>query len=155
VEAALIDTKRLNQGIITDFALDNYLTTWVEQFLLDKKVQNVAAETLRFYGIKLEIFGQFCETQAVNRISQIDANFIRHYLLWLESEGHNPDGVHGHFRALKTFIYWWENQGMPEDWKNPFKRVKAPRVGKEPLELAGGEAIESVIRPVRHFVRHS
>ena len=135
MEAALIDTKRLNQGIITDFALDNYLTTWVEQFLLDKKVQNVAAET--------------------NRISQIDANFIRHYLLWLESEGHNPDGVHGHYRALKTFIYWWENEGMPEDWKNPFKRVKAPRVGKEPLELAGGEAIESVIRPVRHFVRHS
>ncbi len=140
-----MDTKRLNQQTIPDFRLDDYLSTWIEQFLLDKRVQNLAPGTLIYYRSSLAVFEQFCSTQAVNRISQIDANLIRQFLLWLESKGHNPGGVHGHYRAVKAFVYWWENEEEPENWRNPFKRVKAPKVGQEPLEPADTGAIDAML----------
>ena len=134
-----------SQWLNLKFAQDSHLLTWIEAFLIDRKAQNMAKGTLYFYTKKLKLFTDFCESQAVTQITQIDANLIRQYLLYLESTGHNPGGCHQGYRTLKTFLLWWEREIEPDDWKNPIRKVKAPKLPIEPLEPVGLEIIKTLI----------
>ncbi len=87
-----------------DFSQD--LDVWLEGFLLDRKAQNLAHGTILFYQIKLEMFLVFCKELGITRIERITPDALRRYLLWLDAHGHNPGGVHGCYRALKTFLLW-------------------------------------------------
>ena len=126
-----MNKKQLDQWPIQDYALDDHILTWVDAFLVDRKAQNMSKGTLYFYQKKLQLFAAFCDSQALTKFSQMTPGFIRDYLLHLESRGHNPGGIHCAFRALRTFLYWWEDETEPEDWRNPIRRVKAPRLPQE------------------------
>jgi site-specific recombinase XerD len=90
--------------------------------------------TIKFYKKKLRLFSQYCEGQAIQHITQITPQTLREYLVWLEQRGHNPGGIHAFYRAVKTFLFWWEDEIELEGWKNPIRRVKAPKVAIEPLQ---------------------
>ncbi|MFC1921767.1 tyrosine-type recombinase/integrase [Chloroflexota bacterium] len=122
------------QGTITKTSVDDYLLTWFEAFLIDRKARGLANGTLRFYRIKLKLFSYFCETQVVTHIHQITTTLIRLYLLYLEETGHNEGGRHTAYRTLRAFLYWYEDEVEPEGWKNPIRKVKAPKVPTEPID---------------------
>src|SRR3990172_2127760 len=107
-------------------SVDDYLETWMEAFLIDRKAAGVANGTFSFYRIKLKMFANFCEAQAVKNITQINPTLIRQYLLFLEEKGHNPGGKLAAFRTLRAFLYWYEKEVDPGDWTNPIHRVKEP-----------------------------
>ena len=113
--------------------IDDYIEVWIEAFIIDRRARGMAKGTISFYTEKLKHFTDYCEGQAVKRVTQITPALIRQYLLWLE-QNHNPGGVHAHFRTLRTFLYWWEDETEPEGWRNPIKKVKAPRLAVQPLE---------------------
>ncbi|NMB67318.1 MAG: site-specific integrase, partial [Chloroflexi bacterium] len=113
---------------------DDYLLTWLEAFLIDRRAQNMTRGTLYFYQKKLELFTRYCDTQAVTHIHQVDAGVMRGFLLWLEGTGHNPGGCHAAYRAVRAFLRWWAEEVEPENWRNPTQRVKAPKVPTEPIE---------------------
>jgi site-specific recombinase XerD len=125
-------------------AVDDYLLTWMEAFLIDRKARGSANGTQIFYAAKLRLFSDYCEGQAVTQISQITPTLIREYLLDLERK-HNPGGRHAAFRTLRAFLYWYEAEVEPEGWKNPARKVKAPRVGTEPLEPVSFDAVSRMI----------
>lgn len=133
------------QWTIQNMVQDSYIDTWIDAFLLDRKAQNMAKGTLYFYKKKLEFLSKYCESQAVKNITQIDPPFIRQYLFYIESLGHNPGGIHAFYRTLKTFLRWWENEVEPEGWKNPINKVKAPRVPVEPLDPVDIEDIKTML----------
>ncbi len=124
----------LNQWSTLIATQDSHLETWLDAFLVDRKAQNMARGTLKFYKNKLGVFAKYCDSQEVKLITQIDPNLIRDFIFYLEARGHNAGGIHGFYRTLKTFLRWWENEIEPEGWKNPIKKVKAPRVPVEPLD---------------------
>lgn len=126
-------------------AQETHLLTWIEAFLLDRKAQNMAKGTLEFYCKKLCLFMEFCDSQAVTQIDQLDPGLLRHFLLWLEVKGHNPGGCHAAYRTVKTFLRWWEQEVEPANWKNPIQKVKAPKVALEPLEPVSLDAVKSLI----------
>lgn len=126
--------------------MDEYILTWIEAFLIDRKARGCAKGTIEFYGFKLTLFTDYCETQLVKDISQITPHFIRQYMLYLEEQGHNPGGRHAAFRALRAFLLWFEDEVDPEDWKNPIKKVKAPRVPTEPLEPVSLDAVSQLLK---------
>lgn len=33
----------------------------------------------------------------------------------------NPGGLHGIYRSLRTFVYWWQLETEPREWRNPFR----------------------------------
>lgn len=138
-------TQIQEQGTITKWAQDTYLLTWIGAFLTDRKAQNMSPGTLHFYRSKLELFTRFCEGQAVTQITQIDSNLIRQFMLWLEETGHNPGGIHACYRTLKTFLRWWEDETEPDNWKNPISKVKAPRVGVEPLTPVSLSTVKALV----------
>ena len=134
-----------DQWLNQKFSQDTNLLIWIEAFLIDRKAQNMAKGTLYFYTKKLNLFTNFCESQAVKEITQIDANLIRKYLLFLESSGHNPGGCHQGYRTLKTFLKWWFSEVEPEGFKNPIEKVKAPKNRIEPLEPIELETINALL----------
>jgi site-specific recombinase XerD len=129
-----MNRSTVTQGIIKISDQDTYLLIWIEAFLFDRKAQNLAKSTLDFYRRHLNIFIKFCDSQVITQIDQLDPTTIRKYLIWLEVKGHNPGGISAAYRSLRAFLYWWEDEVEPEDWKNPICKVKAPKVGLEPLE---------------------
>lgn len=123
---------KIKQGIIS--IDDAYLSIWIEAFLIERKSQNLSNGTLIFYKRKLDYFINFCDTQLIKTIDQITPDVIRRYLLLLEEKNHAPGGIHACYRALKAFLFWFEDEYEPDNWKNPIRKVKSPKVPKEPLQ---------------------
>jgi integrase/recombinase XerD len=140
-----MDTIAQGRGTITKTRVDDYLLTWVDAFLIDRKSRGTAWGTLRFYKRCMGLFMRFCDSQAITKITQLTPNDIRQFILWLESTGHNPGGVHAAFRTLRAFLYWFEDEVEPENWKNPIRKVRAPKVKVEPLEPAEISDIRAMI----------
>ncbi len=124
---------------------EGHLETQIVVFLVDRKAQRLSAKTVTYYRERLTLVVAFCETHCITSIQQLTPNDIREYLLWLESTGHNPGGVHCCYRALRAFLYWWEEEYEPEGWKNPIRKVKPPRVDKRLLDPASASAVSVLL----------
>lgn len=130
---------------IKKMTLDTYLETWIDAFLLDRKVQNLSRHTLEFYHQGLKLFMKFCGGQVITDIAQITPVVIREYLYWLETTGHSPGGQHAAYRTLKVFMRWlWDELEL--ETRNPIEKVKAPRVALDPLEPV---SLDDVMRLVK------
>ncbi|MBI5951642.1 MAG: tyrosine-type recombinase/integrase [Chloroflexi bacterium] len=137
--------KSQDQGLIT-LSQQDYLPLMVESFLIDRRSQSLSPDTIELYTKKLQYFLKYCERQALTQISQLTSDFIRRYLLEL-SETHNAGGVHACFRPLRTMLYWLEEEEvMPPDWKNPIRRVKAPKLPTDPIEPIQIEEIHQLLK---------
>ena len=137
--------KSQDQGLIT-LSQQDYLPILVDSFLIDRRSQRLSPETIELYTKKLQYFLKYCECQALTQVSQITPDFIRRYLLEL-SETHNPGGVHACFRPLRTMLYWIEEEEiMPAGWKNPIRRVKAPKLPTDPIEPVQIEEIHQLLK---------
>jgi site-specific recombinase XerD len=136
-------TTTKNQWSITK--VNTHLLTWIEAFLVDRKAQGFSDGTLYFYQKKLRLFADYCESQVITQITEITPTTLRNYMFNLEQTGHNPGGRHACYRAVKTFLYWWEQEVEPEDWKNPIRKVKPPKLNIEPLEPAEMDSIKAMI----------
>jgi site-specific recombinase XerD len=119
------------------------LTQCVNSFILGRKAQNLSDGTIRFYMTKMELLTGFLVKLEISQISDITPQTIRDYLIYLEEKGHNAGGIHAAYRALKAFLNWWEGEFEPSNWKNPIKKVRAPKVPLEILEpVKSDEAIK-------------
>jgi hypothetical protein len=100
-----MDSTRLKQRIILKIGQEYDLLICIDAFLIDRKSQNLSKRTIEFYLDKLKKFTEFCDSQLLTNILEIDADMLRQYMLLLEKRGHNPGGCHAHFRVLRTFLY--------------------------------------------------
>jgi site-specific recombinase XerD len=134
-----------DQRTITEYYPETDLQTWLEAFLVDRRAQGLANGTIGFYRLKLEYFAEYCQAQVISQIPQITPTILRAYLLYLEERGNNPGGIHAFYRAVRTFLYWWEDEVEPDGWKNPIRKVKAPRTAVEPLKPISSEAVRQLL----------
>ena len=132
------------QGSTVKTDLQERLDFWIESFLFDRKAQNMAAGTLTYYQVKLRNFALYCDSQSITRIDQITPDVLRKFMTWLEETGHNAGGRHALYRAIKTFLLWYESEEEPDNWKNPIRKVKAPKVPIEPLDPISLEDVKAM-----------
>jgi site-specific recombinase XerD len=138
-----------DQGTITLSQMD-YLPIVIESFLVDRKSQGLSGETVQFYKKKLNYFAKFCESQAVTQVDQLTPDLLRRYLIELGDE-HNPGGVHACFRTLRTLLLWiGQEEIMPMDWKNPIRKVKAPKLPNELLDPISLEDVHALVATCQH-----
>jgi integrase/recombinase XerD len=135
-----------NQRTLQVSIVDDYLLTWLEAFLIDRKSAGLAEGTLLFYRQKIKLFSNYCEAQAVTQIGQINPSFLRQFLLSLEEGGHNPGGRHAAFRTIRAFFLWYEDEVEPGGWSNPIRKVKAPKVPIEPIEPVALDTVSQMIK---------
>ena len=70
----------IDQRTISAFYQDDYILTWIEAFLVDRKAQNITKGTIEFYRKKFKYFVAYCESQALTRITQITPTILREFL---------------------------------------------------------------------------
>jgi site-specific recombinase XerD len=150
-------TEKTNQGIIRKISADYSgisrsdflrfeISKWIEAFVLDRRVQGMAAGTIHFYQSKLKLFTNFLDQfDRPFTMGEISPNLIRAFLLHLEETDHNPGGRNAAYRALRAFVYFWRDEVDPEGWKNPFDKVSAPKISKAPLPPVEIDEIQALI----------
>lgn len=105
----------------------------VTAFLVDRAARGLSPGTLEFYRNKLAYLQTYLESRGVCNVQDVTSGLLREYLLHL-AQRLNPGGVHCCFRAMRSFLRWYEAEYEPHDWQNPIRKVQAPRLAQEPLE---------------------
>lgn len=129
----------------TKLVKDGDFQVWIQAFLQDRKAQDLTPGTLYFYQEKLKIFTEYCEARNITSVMDVTSVNIREYMLYLGEKHHNEGGKHCCYRALKTFLRWYEQEVEPEGWTNPIRKVKAPKLTQEPLEPISIEDIKAML----------
>lgn len=134
------------QRTILFFSQEHYLEISVSAFLRDRKASELSKRTIAFYKEKLDKFAKFCVSQGIRLVPQITAQTIREYMLYMSEVRHNNKGnIHGFYRSVRAFLYWYENEYEPENWSNPIRKVKAPRQSQEIIQPVSLETIISLL----------
>lgn len=136
-----VDTR--NQELFRVTAPD--LTTWRDAFLTATKAASRSPATLAIYGRVLAAFVAFCSARGVATVEAIDPGIIREHLLAV-AEGHAPSTVHRHYRTIKTWLRWYEEEDAPDGWRNPIRRVKAPKVPEQLQDPAPLEDLAALVK---------
>jgi integrase/recombinase XerD len=123
---------------------------WTKAFILDRKARGFSKGTIYFYRMKLQLFLRFCELQKVTYIKEVTPVFIRKYLLHLENTDHNPGGVHACYRALKTFLRWYQIENDLTDWVNPIDKVRVKNPRNQPLEPVDIETVKAILETCKN-----
>ncbi len=129
---------------------------WCKGWLCAKRAESLSPETIEFYRDKAEVFLAFCASRNVKTLDAIDATLIREWLLDLEAHGHRPGGVSAHYRALKCFLRWYENELDDPAFRNPIRKVKPPKVPEtllDPVDLADVQAMTAACPTDRRGIR--
>jgi site-specific recombinase XerD len=120
----------------------------VEEFLFDRRARNLSPRTIDFYQEKLDLFAAHCEAQGVERVEDLTADLLRRWLLE-EGKHRTPGGVHVLYRSARVFVRWWEDEFEPEGWRNPFAKLRAPRVPLKILDPVPNEDLKAMLATCR------
>ena len=138
--------ENLTQRTIQFLSQENSLGNSLSAFLIDRKASELSPRTLDFYKEKLEKFFKFCLDRDIQFVNQITAGDLREYMLYMaEVRNNNKGNIHGFYRSVRAFLNWFENEFEPEDWKNPIKKVKAPKQSQEILAPVSFESINALL----------
>ena len=138
-------SRAINQVTIEFLDEEIHLETQIASFLVDRQAQQLTLNTFEYYRKMLYLFNRFCQSQRVQHLTEIKTNTIREYLLLLQTKGHNPGGIHACYRAVRVFLHWWEEEYEPSSWKNPVRKIKAPRLEKKLLEPANAVIVSQLM----------
>jgi site-specific recombinase XerD len=115
----------------------------INGFILERQSRGLSKRTVAYYIEKLGYFCKYLDDLHVVDIGEISPEIIRQYLIFL-SNSHNAGGVHSIYRAIRALFNWWEFE-TGGDFKNPIKKVPAPRFNTDPLP---GISIQDVMKMV-------
>lgn len=113
-------------------------------FIIDRQSRALSKGTVRYYLDELNRFCDWLDAIGVISLDEITANILRKYLLHLETT-RNPGGIHASYRAIRAYLFWYEDEFEPENWKNPIRKVHPPKVSRQPLP---GIAVDDVLKMV-------
>lgn len=125
----------------------------MEAFLLDRQARGLSPRSVDFYRQKLAAWLSFLEGEGISRMEGVTAEILRKYLLHL-AETHAPGGVHAAYRALRAFFSWYESEEEREGWRNPLKKVRAPKVPTRLLEPVPMEHVKAMARTCKRGTFH-
>lgn len=133
-----------------DIFQSDSLQEWLVSYLFNCRSRNLSKGTCQFYEKKLGEFLKFLSDIAITKISQISAQNIRQFLIYLEERNHKPGGIHCYYRAVKSFLKWYESEAEPEGWRNPINKVKSPIVPLTPLDPVSIESIQRILETCKN-----
>lgn len=138
----MIATRQENRLLaIVEGSIRHYLTG----FLLDRESRGLARGTLEYYHNELAAFMNFLDDQGVISLDELTSGEIRKYMLQLRLR-RNPGGVHASYRAIRAFLFWIEEEFEPENWKNPIRKVRPPKMNRQAREGTSKETIQALIK---------
>jgi integrase/recombinase XerD len=137
-DSGLVQTIRFKQNG------NNELQKWINAFIVDRKTMQLSRHTIKFYQVEFRRFMAYCNSVGITEVETITPDLLRAYLLHLEDTGRNPGGINASYRAIKTFLIWYENEAEPIAWRNPIKKIRMPKIVQmpiKPVEIADVEKL--------------
>jgi integrase/recombinase XerD len=131
-----------NPTIVSVFSL----LDWVEAFMLDRRSRGLSQGTIDFYRKKLKHLIEFCNQKMILDVINLTASEIRTFFLFLKEKGHNQGGIYAHFKVLRSFLYWYQEENELYEWSNPIRKVKVKSSNDSPLEPADINAIKAILK---------
>lgn len=123
-----------------------YIIDMANLFYQAKKSESLSPNTIVFYKQQLKHFLNYCDAQSIKTMGEISTSLLRSFLLWHEETGHDPGGLHAVYRVIKTFLRWYDLEAEPDNWKNPIRKIKAPKVPNTLLEPASIDSISKLVK---------
>jgi len=111
---------------------DHTISREITAFLIDRQARSLSQRTIDYYQTNLLAFERFLQTKNVTAIEAITPEHIRLYFIHL-SETCKPGGIHAQYRAIKAWLNWWGDECDDTNWRNPIRKIKPPKVSKEPI----------------------
>jgi integrase/recombinase XerD len=131
-----------NQEQYTNVKRSYDLKAFIASFLLAKEAEGVTKGTLRFYHYKLKLFTDYTNLP----VEKIEPADIRVFLNELSKKHHSPGDIEGAYRALKTLFNHFAFEVEPKGWRNPFDKVKRPKVDEKSLEPISDKDIKALLK---------
>ena len=89
----------------------------IDALLTDRQARGLSPGTAAFHRKKLTVWLRLLSSMGVSRVEDITPHHLRRCLLQL-AVTHNPGGTHAMFRAVRSFLRWWEVETEPQQWGN-------------------------------------
>lgn len=135
-----MDTVKTKQMIFQKDLLTNILTTLLEV----KKSENKSENTLLYYEKENRHFLEWSARNNIFCIEDVTPNILRDYFAELKQR-RNAGGVHASFRAIKVMFFFYEFEYEPENYHNPFHKVKIPAAKIQPLKGIEKEDVQKML----------
>lgn len=125
------------------------ISTATQFFLIDRQARHLSNRTLDFYNEKLGNFQFWLKQKNIDNVDEITPSIVRQYLIYLE-QTHNPGGVHAHWRCVKAFFFWFEDEYDLPNWSNPIRKVTPPKYRSNPIPGIPMSDVQSMIDVCDH-----
>lgn len=137
---AYLNTKSSQIGDIANLAHlnDGSLENHLRLFLLNCQVNSLSPRTIEDYSQKIGAFVDFCKTQEIYNPRQVNANYIRLFLLWIQQRC-KPISVHGYYGCVCRLFNWLVEEGILKE--SPMSRMHPPKFPKELIKPFKPEVI--------------
>ncbi|RLC66051.1 MAG: recombinase XerC [Chloroflexi bacterium] len=117
----------------------------LERFLTHLEAGDASPYTIKNYGNDIGQFLNYCRSQGVSALEQVDRPLLRCYLAELDEVGYAKASIARRVAELRSFGDFLLREGEVE--RNPFRLVSAPRIPKrlpQYLTVAEVEALLAV-----------
>lgn len=118
------------------------LSDQIREFLIDREARGLSIYTLTWYRQQLGHLRTFLIVHGIDDVEDITATTLRSFLIDF-AQTHNPGGTHGIYRAARAFLNWYAVEN--EEWRNPFAKVRAPKVPQDPLEPVSLDHLKAML----------
>lgn len=111
-------------------------------FILSRQAILCTPATIRFYNFTAGKFVQWLENQGFQKPYEINNRLIYAYLAELASRKLSDSYIHGHARAIRTFVRFLEKEGYIHDSIT----FKMPTIGKKRLLVYNKEEVQKILK---------
>ncbi len=122
-------------------------------FVLDMKACRLQAGTIEFYEYLLTYFRQWLDQSGLVDLEEISAKQIRLYLTDCTARGHSAHYVHGHARAIRTFLNFCVRDDLLD--ASPFDKVKMPQLPRKVLPALTPAEVRRVLGACKSDRNHA
>jgi integrase/recombinase XerD len=101
-------------------------------FIIERRSRRLSVNTIDYYSRELGYFADFLKLRDVLSMEDLTPDAVRGYLVDLQTH-RNAGGCHASWRAIKAFCSWFEKEEEDSGWKNPMRKIPAPKISTDPL----------------------
>lgn len=129
--------EQKQEWAVASYALHDAYT----DFILSRQAMLCSPQTIRFYHFTAGKFVQYLEESGITTPSETSARHIRAYLSLLTERSLSDSYIHGHARAIRTLVRFWNSEKYIPDLIS----FEMPKVAKKRLLVLSIEDIQKAL----------
>lgn len=130
-------TQKQQEWALASIALQD---TWTD-FFLSRKAMLCSPQTMRWYSATAGVFIKWLQENGTTSPDGVDARHVRAYLASLAERGLKDSSIHGHARAIRTFLRFC----LSENYISQPVVFAMPVMGKLRLPVLNAEELKKLL----------